>query len=64
MCIRDRHSGTPFFKHNHQPALTWCDNGDLLAVWFSTNEDKGREMVVLSSRSVSYTHLWMMKVSV
>ena len=46
----DVHSGTPFFKHNHQPALTWCDNGDLLAVWFSTNEEKGREMVVLSSR--------------
>lgn len=37
----DAHSGTPFFKHNHQPALTWCDNGDLLAVWFSTNEEKG-----------------------
>ena len=33
-------SKVPFFKHNHQPALTWCDNGDLLAIWFSTNEEK------------------------
>lgn len=43
-------SHVPFYKHNHQPAITWCDNGDLLAIWFSTNEEKGREMVVLSSR--------------
>ncbi len=43
-------SGVPFYPHNHQPAITWCDNGDLLAIWFSTKEEKGREMVVLSSR--------------
>lgn len=43
-------SGVPFYAHNHQPAITWCDNGDLLVVWFSTNEEKGREMTVLSSR--------------
>ena len=54
----DAHSGTPFFKHNHQPALTWCDNGDLLAVWFSTNEEKGREMVVLSSRLRAGSSEW------
>ena len=54
----DAHSGTPFFKHNHQPALTWCDNGDLLAVWFSTNEEKGREMVVLSSRLRAGSREW------
>lgn len=54
----DVHSGTPFFKHNHQPALTWCDNGDLLAVWFSTNEEKGREMVVLSSRLRAGSREW------
>ena len=54
----DAHSGTPFFKHNHQPALTWCDNGDLLAVWFSTNEEKGREMVVLSSRLCAGSREW------
>jgi len=43
-------SGTPFYSHNHQPAITWCDNGDLLAIWFSADEENGREMVVLSSR--------------
>lgn len=51
-------SGVPFFRHNHQPALTWCDNGDLLAIWFSTNEEKGREMVVLSSRLRAGTTEW------
>ena len=24
----------PFFFHNHVPSITWCDNGDLLAVWY------------------------------
>lgn len=51
-------SGVPFFRHNHQPALTWCDNGDLLAIWFSTNEEKGREMVVLSSRLRAGSREW------
>ncbi len=41
---------TPFYSHNHQPALTWCDNGDLLAIWFSCDDEKGREQVVLASR--------------
>ena len=41
---------TPFYRHNHQPAVTWCDNGDLLAVWFSCDAESGREMVVLGSR--------------
>lgn len=43
-------STSPFFLHNHQPAITWCDNGDLLAIWFSANEENGRGMVVLASR--------------
>lgn len=43
-------SGTPFYRHNHQPSITWCDNGDMLAVWFSANQENGRGMVVLSSR--------------
>lgn len=40
----------PFYHHNHQPSITWCDNGDLLAAWFSTNQENNREMVVLASR--------------
>lgn len=43
-------SKTPFFLHNHQPALTWCKNGDLLCIWFSANQENEREMVVLGSR--------------
>ncbi|QJW89271.1 SUMF1/EgtB/PvdO family nonheme iron enzyme [Spirosoma taeanense] len=46
----DCDSGVPFFGHNHCPALTWCPNGDLLAAWFSTNEESGREMTILASR--------------
>lgn len=46
----DNWSSVPFFGHNHCPAITWCSNGDLLAVWFSTQEESGREMVILYSR--------------
>jgi len=42
--------GTPFYSHNHQPAVTWCDNGDLLAIWFTTNAENGREMEVVGAR--------------
>ena len=48
--IEPESKNTPFFKHNHQPAITWCDNGDLLAIWFSADQENGRDMVVLSSR--------------
>ena len=52
-------SGTPFYLHNHQPAVTWCDNGDLLAIWFSANEENGRGMVVLGSRLRRGHNDWM-----
>lgn len=42
--------GSPFYGHNHQPAITCCPDGDLLAIWFSTEAESGREMVVLGSR--------------
>ena len=40
----------PFYAHNHQPAITWTEDGKLLAAWFSTDAEAGREMVVLHSR--------------
>ena len=40
---------TPFYAHNHQPAVTWLPGGGLLAIWFSTDAEAGREMVVLQS---------------
>lgn len=49
---------TPFYSHNHQPALTWCDNGDLLAIWFSCDQESSREMVILGSRLRCGTDSW------
>jgi formylglycine-generating enzyme required for sulfatase activity len=46
----DGDSNTPFYNHNHCPTVAWCDNGDLLAAWFSCDIENGREMVILSSR--------------
>lgn len=46
----DCSSGVPFYKHNHCPAVSWCDNGDLLVIWFTCDEESGREMVILESR--------------
>lgn len=48
----------PFYSHNHQPAITWCPNGDLLAIWFSTDEESGREMTVLASRLRPGATVW------
>ena len=42
--------GTLFPEHNHCPAIAECDNGDLLAIWFSTVSEKGREMAIAGSR--------------
>ncbi|MBD3184863.1 SUMF1/EgtB/PvdO family nonheme iron enzyme [Candidatus Poribacteria bacterium] len=40
----------PMYDHNHCPSITWCENGDLLAVWFSTIHERGRELTILASR--------------
>ena len=47
--IEPEDSHTPFYAHNHQPAVTWVPGGELLAIWFSTDAEAGREMVVLQS---------------
>jgi hypothetical protein len=53
------HSNGPLYsRHNHCPSVTWCDNGDLLAVWFSTNEEAGRELTVLASRLRAGKDAW------
>ncbi|MBC7418638.1 MAG: SUMF1/EgtB/PvdO family nonheme iron enzyme [Pedobacter sp.] len=48
----------PIYSHNHCPAITWCPNGDLLAIWFSTNDEAGREMQILGSRLRSNHKIW------
>jgi len=40
----------PMYNHNHCPSITWCPNGDMLAIWFSTISERGREMTILASR--------------
>lgn len=49
---------TPFYSHNHQPAVTWTDNGDILAIWFTANAENGREVAVVQSRLKSGDNTW------
>ncbi len=51
-------SGEPFYSHNHQPAITWLDNGDLMAIWYSTEQEAGAELTVLASRLRPDTEAW------
>ncbi len=48
----------PFYPHNHCPSIAWCDNGDLLAIWFSTITERGREMTILGSRLRAGAEQW------
>jgi len=48
----------PVYRHNHCPSITHCDNGDLLAIWFSTINESGREMVILGSRKRAGNDKW------
>lgn len=48
----------PFYSHHHCPAITWSDNGDLLAIWFSCDEESGREMNILASRLRTGSKQW------
>ena len=42
--------GPLFGHHNHDPAITYCPNGDLLAIWYTCVEERGRELAVAASR--------------
>jgi sulfatase modifying factor 1 len=42
--------GPLFSDHNHHSAVVECPNGDLLALWFSTVQENGREMAIACSR--------------
>jgi len=45
-------------QHHHCPTITWCENGDLLAAWFNTISEIGREMVIVSSRLRNEESKW------
>ncbi len=42
--------GPMYSKHNHDPALADCPNGDILAIWYSCRTEAGRELAILASR--------------
>ncbi|MBA7570092.1 hypothetical protein ES708_11838 [subsurface metagenome] len=48
----------PFYQHNHQPSIAWLNNGDLLAIWYSTARESGTEMTVLASRFHASAQTW------
>jgi len=50
--------GPLWSRHNHQPAITACPNGDLLAIWYSTTSEKGRNLMVAASRLRHGTKEW------
>ena len=42
--------GPLFSRHNHCPALVNCPNGDMLAIWYTTRTEPGRELGICASR--------------
>ncbi len=42
--------GPMFSHHNHDPGIVECPNGDLLAVWYTTVSERGRELALVASR--------------
>ena len=50
--------GPLFSRHNHDPAICQCPNGDLLAIWYSCVEEPGRELSILASRLRNGSASW------
>lgn len=50
--------GPLYPQHNHVPGLTYCLNGDLLAVWYSTIKEAGRELTIAASRLRHDSDTW------
>ena len=56
--IPDNSYGPMFSRHNHDPAICECPNGDLLAIWYSCVREPGRELAVLASRLRAGADAW------
>lgn len=56
--IPENSNGPLFSEHNHCPALTVCPNGDLLAIWYSTDGEAGRELCIAASRLRKGSEQW------
>lgn len=52
--------GPLFHQHNHQPAIVSAPNGDLLAVWYTTVTERGREIAIATSRLPFGSDEWTM----
>ena len=48
--IAARPGAPPFAHHNHDAGITETPNGDLLAIWYTCVEERGREVAVAASR--------------
>lgn len=48
--IRAGSNGPLFSRHNHDPAIVECPNGDLLAIWYTCVSERGRELGLAASR--------------
>ena len=42
--------GPVYSNHNHDPSIAQCPNGDLLAIWYTTWSETGRELALAASR--------------
>jgi hypothetical protein len=45
-------------EHKHDPALAYCDNGDLLAIWYTTRTEQGGELGIAGARFRQSTQQW------
>ncbi len=42
--------GPLFSNHNHDAGIAECPNGDILAIWYTTVTERGRELAMAASR--------------
>jgi len=50
--------GPIYSHHNHDPGIVECPNGDLIAVWYTCVEERGRELAVAASRLLYGAEKW------
>jgi formylglycine-generating enzyme required for sulfatase activity len=50
--------GPLYSHHNHDTAIAECPNGDLLAIWYTCEQERGRELAVASSRLRKGANEW------
>jgi sulfatase modifying factor 1 len=48
--IQEPSYGPLFHRHNHDPGICECPNGDLLAIWYTCVSERGRELAMAASR--------------